>query len=66
MHDTQVATGTYSNCFRLLNTDSGGGSGDLLLEASRDPQRKRLQSAKVRPSFAGAPAGRHVFLQCVL
>ena len=62
----QVATGTYSNCFRLLTTDGGSSGGDLLLEASRDPQRKRLQSAKVRTGFAGAPAQLQVPLRCVL
>lgn len=50
----QVATGTYSNSFRLLGTESGGGGGDQLLEASRDPQRKRLQSAKASTASAGA------------
>ncbi|KAK9831354.1 hypothetical protein WJX81_004778 [Elliptochloris bilobata] len=60
----QVATGTYSNCFRLLGTAGGGsgsgggsGGGDMLLEASRDPQRRRLQSAKSTPSRFGLARG---------
>ena len=47
----QVATGTYSNCFRVLNSSeegAGPAAGGALLEASRDPQRRRLQAAKVR------------------
>lgn len=34
------ATGTYSNFFRVL--DKQQGSTDVLLEASRDPLRRRL------------------------
>ena len=43
---TQVATGTYSNCFRVVsrgNSRNGAPGNDQVLEASRDPQRKRLQ-----------------------
>jgi len=53
----QVATGTYSGCFRVLSC-GGGGANDALLEASRDPQRRRLHSAKARPRPRRQPAVR--------
>ena len=55
---TQVATGTYSNCFRVASRgDSRNGSPgtDQVLEASRDPQRKRLQQT---PAKVGLPEPR--------
>ena len=48
---TQVATGTYSNCFRVVSRGDGrsGAPGtDQVLEASRDPQRKRLQQTPAK------------------
>lgn len=41
-------TGTYSNFFRVAGKDGGA----ELLEASRDPTRKRLQSARMPARFA--------------
>lgn len=40
-----LATGTYTNSFRVLSVDglaAGNAGADTTLEASRDPQRKRL------------------------
>ncbi|PSC76183.1 Serine threonine phosphatase 2A 55 kDa regulatory subunit B beta isoform isoform B [Micractinium conductrix] len=48
------ATGTYSNFFRVTGTD---GSSDNLLEASRDPTRKRLASSGKLPSRFGLSRG---------
>lgn len=48
------ATGTYSNFFRVVAAD---GSGDSLLEASRDPTRKRLASSAKLPSRFGLSRG---------
>ncbi len=48
---TQVATGTYSNCFRVVSrgdSRSGAPGTDQVLEASRDPQRKRLQQTPAK------------------
>ena len=42
---SHLATGTYSNSFRVVGRgDSRGGASpsDIVLEASRDPQRKRF------------------------
>ncbi len=50
------ATGTYSNFFRVL--DKQQGSGDVLLEASRDPLRKRLQN----PPRVSNPCALHSFV----
>lgn len=47
---SHFATGTYSNYFRVVGHD---GSGDTLLEASRDPTRKRLQASSKLPGAAG-------------
>ncbi|EIE21400.1 protein phosphatase 2A regulatory subunit PR55 [Coccomyxa subellipsoidea C-169] len=44
---SHLATGTYSNCFRALSVEGmeeGEAGADVTLEASRDPQRKRLQT----------------------
>ncbi|KAK9865041.1 hypothetical protein WJX84_007852 [Apatococcus fuscideae] len=49
------ATGTYSNFFRVL--DKQQGSGDVLLEASRDPLRKRLQNPPRTPNRFGLSRG---------
>lgn len=52
------ATGTYSNFFRVVGHD---GSGDALLEASRDPTRKRLGAGgggKAAPSGSRFGLGR--------
>lgn len=48
------ATGTYSNFFRVVSSE---GSGDCLLEGSRDPTRKRLQSSAKLPSRFGLSRG---------
>lgn len=48
------ATGTYSNFFRVVGHESGGES---LLEASRDPSRKRLQSSARLPNRFGLSRG---------
>lgn len=48
------ATGTYSNFFRVVGH---AGAGDCLLEASRDPTRKRLQSSAKLPSRFGLSRG---------
>lgn len=48
---TQVATGTYSNCFRVVSrgdSRNGAPGTDQVLEASRDPQRKRLQQTPAK------------------
>lgn len=44
---THVASGSYNNTFRVFGAYS---SGEVTLEASRDPMRKRLQAppTKVR------------------
>jgi serine/threonine-protein phosphatase 2A regulatory subunit B len=44
---THVASGSYSNAFRVF----GAGGGEATLEATRDPMRRRAQAApaKVRP-----------------
>lgn len=50
------ATGTYSNFFRMAR--SGGGPEDhSLLEASRDPTRRRLATAKPPSRFVGFGRG---------
>eukprot|EP00890_Picochlorum_soloecismus_P002032 jgi/Picsp_1/282/NSC_00281-R1_protein len=41
-----LATGTYSNFFRVCSTDENGDS--VLLESSRDPTRKRLTAPSPR------------------
>lgn len=55
---SHLATGTYSNCFRALSVEGmekGDAGADVTLEASRDPQRKRLQTpAKVRQPQSNA------------
>ena len=43
----QVATGSYSNIFRVIGRAEP--SGGLYLEASRDPLRRRMQTIKARP-----------------
>ena len=43
----RMATGSYSNLFSVIGRD--GRTPDIMLEASRDPLRKRLQTVKVRP-----------------
>ncbi|KAL4431604.1 hypothetical protein ABPG77_001446 [Micractinium sp. CCAP 211/92] len=48
------ATGTYSNFFRVVGADGGC---DSLLEASRDPTRKRLQGGAKLPSRFGLGRG---------
>ncbi|CAL8469686.1 g9227 [Coccomyxa elongata] len=44
---SHLATGTYSNCFRALSIEGmeeNEAGADVTLEASRDPQRKRLHT----------------------
>ena len=58
-----VATGSYSNCFRVVSRADGA---DATLEASRDPQRKRLTAgpSKVRPPLSphfSSPLSVHVW-----
>lgn len=48
---SHIATGTYSNCFRVVSrgdTRNGNPGTDHVLEASRDPQRKRLQQTPAK------------------
>ena len=48
---SHIATGTYSNSFRMVGRgDVNGGmpSSDTVLEASRDPQRKRFQQTPTK------------------
>ena len=53
-----VATGSYNNLFRVFGVDD---SADLILEASRDPQRRRLQAqARVCTPPLVAPASSFV------
>ena len=52
---SHVATGTYSNSFRVISRGDAGAAApasDIALEASRDPQRKRFQQT---PSKACCP-----------
>ena len=61
---SHVATGTYSNCFRVISRGEAAGSApasDIALEASRDPQRKRLQQT---PSKACHPRQPDCLLSC--
>lgn len=46
----RFATGSYSNTFRVMNRQPSPAP-DMILEASRDPLRRRLQGPKVRPAF---------------
>lgn len=51
---THVATGTYSNSFRVVSrgdTRSGMPGSDQVLEASRDPQRKRFQQTPAKVGY---------------
>ena len=41
----KMATGSYSNLFSVIPRD--GQTNDVMLEASRDPLRRRLQTVKV-------------------
>ena len=41
----KMATGSYSNLFSVIPRD--GQTSDVMLEASRDPLRRRLQTVKV-------------------
>ena len=49
---TAVASGSYSNSFRVFGAADGG---DTTLEATRDPMRKRMQTP---PARVGARAAR--------
>ena len=42
----KMATGSYSNLFSVIPRD--GQTNDVMLEASRDPLRRRLQTVKVQ------------------
>ena len=47
-----IATGTYSNFFRVLKREEAWpAKSETLLEASRDPLRKRFQAPKARRSL---------------
>jgi serine/threonine-protein phosphatase 2A regulatory subunit B len=47
-----MATGSYANCFRVVSKGDGA---NTALEASRDPQRKRIPAA---PAKVGCPPPR--------
>lgn len=66
---SHLATGTYSNCFRALSIEGmeeNEAGADVTLEASRDPQRKRLHThAKVTASdWPAADRHLHVSWNC--
>ncbi len=50
------ATGTYNNFFRVLDRQQG--AGDIFLEASRDPLRRRL-ATPTRVSWQYSPSSPH-------
>ncbi|GBF92816.1 hypothetical protein Rsub_05435 [Raphidocelis subcapitata] len=57
---TAVASGTYSNSFRVFGVGDGGAAaaaGDATLEATRDPMRRRA-AAGAGGGGGGAPAGK--------
>lgn len=51
----QFATGTYSNFFKVIGRSGGN---NALLEASRDPQRRRVATAGHRGGFNALGRGR--------
>lgn len=52
---TRMATGSYSNLFKVTSTSPGP---DSLLEASRDPLRKRLQQPSAKANRFGLSRGK--------
>ena|SRR5579875_1643905 len=60
---SHVATGSYANCFRVVSRANGA---DATLEASRDPQRKRLNTAPSKacthPNIAVLSSGCSMFM----
>lgn len=52
---TRVATGSYSNLFKVTNTAANGP--ETLLEASRDPLRKRMQTQTTKTNRFGLSRG---------
>jgi serine/threonine-protein phosphatase 2A regulatory subunit B len=50
-----MCTGSYSNFFRVVGRDGGG---DTLLEASRDPMRRRISTADTASNNTGGGGGR--------
>ena len=55
---SHVATGTYSNCFRVISRGDAGAAApasDIVLEASRDPQRKRFQQTPSKVQCPHSP-----------
>lgn len=50
---SQMLTGTYTNLFRILKKEGEWPTkSESVLEASRDPLRKRNQMPKVRAAFS--------------
>ena len=62
---SHVATGTYSNCFRVISRGDPGAAApasDIALEASRDPQRKRFQQTPSKACYTLEFTHRLLFL----
>ena len=52
----RLATGSYSNTFRVMGRQPGA-MPDTILEASRDPLRRRLAGPKVTHRLQPTPSG---------